>query len=189
MAGEVALNKVLPALLREIETALSGVRQAELERFAQALAASGRVFLCGAGRVGTATRALAMRLAQMGKPCFWVPDDTTPRIGPGDLLVANSGSGGSPSTLHVAAEAKKAGAAVATITANPQGKIAALADAVLVLPAQTFKTDRSGWDSILPMGSQFELCLWVLQDVLCLELARRLGLDEAALIARHRNLE
>ena len=103
--------------------------------------------------------------------------------------MANSGSGGSPSTLHVASQAKKAGAAVATITANPDGEIARLADAVLVLPAQTFKTDRSGWTSILPMGSQFELCLWILQDILCLDLVRRLGLDEAALIARHRNLE
>jgi 6-phospho-3-hexuloisomerase len=189
MAGTVALSTVLPALLRELETALFRVRQGELEALAEAIAAADRVFLCGAGRVGTATRALAMRLAQMGRPAFWVPDDTTPRIGPGDLLVANSGSGGSPSTLHVAAQAKKAGAAVATITANPQGQIAGLADTVLLLPAQTFKTDRSGWNSILPMGSQFELCLWILQDILCLELVRRLGLDEAALIARHRNLE
>jgi 6-phospho-3-hexuloisomerase len=189
MAGEVALSVVLPAVLKEIEAALSRVRQEQIDDFTAAVASASRVFVCGAGRVGTASRALAMRLAQMGKPCFWVPDDTTPRIGPGDLLVANSGSGGSPSTLNVASQAKKAGAAVATITANPQGEIARIADTVLVLPAQTFKTDRSGWTSILPMGSQFELCLWILQDVLCLELVRRLGLGEAALIARHRNLE
>jgi 6-phospho-3-hexuloisomerase len=189
MVGEVALSAVLPKLLREIETALSRVRQEELEEFARRITAASRVFVIGAGRVGTASRALAMRLAQMGKPAFWVPDDTTPRIGAGDLLVANSGSGGSPSTLHVAAQAKKAGAEVATITANPNGEIARIADAVLVLPAQTFKTDRAGWSSILPMGSQFELGLWILQDILCLDLVRRLGLDEAALIARHRNLE
>jgi 6-phospho-3-hexuloisomerase len=189
MADEVALSAVLPKLLREIEMALSRVRQEELDEFARRIAAASRVFVVGAGRVGTASRALAMRLAQMGKPAFWVPDDTTPRIGAGDLLVANSGSGGSPSTLHVASQAKKAGAEVATITANPNGEIARIADAVLVLPAQTFKTDRAGWSSILPMGSQFELCLWILQDILCLDLVRRLGLDEAALIARHRNLE
>jgi len=153
------------------------------------VAGAARAFLIGAGRVGTATRALAMRLAHFGKPAFWVPDDTTPAIGRGDLLIANSGSGGSPSTLHVATQARKAGASVATITANPNGEIARIAGTVLVLPAQTFKTDRSGWNSILPMGSQFELCLWILQDILCLDLVRRMGLDEAALIARHRNLE
>jgi 6-phospho-3-hexuloisomerase len=147
------------------------------------------VFVIGAGRVGTASRGLAMRLAQLGKPSFWVPDDTTPAIGPGDLLVANSGSGGSPSTLHVATQSKKAGAAVATITANPNGEISKLAGTVLILPAQTFKTDKAGWSSILPMGSQFELCLWILHDVLCLALMDKLGIDEAAMIRRHRNLE
>jgi len=189
MPGEDTLSAVLPLLLGEIEAALSRVRQEELERFAERIAAASRVFVFGAGRVGTASRALAMRLSQMGKPAFWVPDDTTPRIGAGDLLVANSGSSGSPSTLNLASQARKAGAALATITANPQGPIARIADAVLVLPAQTFKTDRSGWSSILPMGSQFELCLWILQDILCLNLMRRMGLDEASLIARHRNLE
>ena len=184
-----ALQQVLPKILEELRLVLSRVRQEELDAFVEALAGASRVFVLGAGRVGTASRALAMRLAQMGKPAFWVPDDTTPRIGAGDLLVANSGSGGSPSTLHVASQAAKAGAAVATITANPNSELARMAGTVLVLPAQTFKTDRSGWSSILPMGSQFELGLWLLQDVLCLSLMRRLGLDQAALIARHRNLE
>jgi 6-phospho-3-hexuloisomerase len=186
---EDALELVLPKILEELRRVLSLVRQEEIDTLVKALAEASRVFVFGAGRVGTASRALAMRLAQMGKPAFWVPDDTTPRIGAGDLLVANSGSGGSPSTLHVASLARKAGAAVATITANPQGEIARVASTVLVLPAQTFKTDRSGWSSVLPMGSQFELGLWILQDILCLRLMGELGLDEAALIARHRNLE
>jgi 6-phospho-3-hexuloisomerase len=189
MSDEDRLERVLPRILEEQRQVLSPVRQAEIDALVEALAGASRVFFIGAGRVGTATRALAMRVAHFGKPAFWVPDDTTPAIGPGDLLIANSGSGGSPSTLHVATQAAKAGAAVATITANPNGQIARLARTVLVLPAQTFKTDRSRWTSLLPMGSQFELALWILQDVLCLSLMRRLGIDEAALIARHRNLE
>jgi len=186
---EDALEHVLPKILEELRLVLSRVRQEKIDALVKALAEASRVFVFGAGRVGTASRALAMRLAQMGKPAFWVPDDTTPRIGAGDLMVANSGSGGSPSTLHVASQARKAGAAVATITANPNGELAGIAGTVLVLPEQTFKTDRSGWSSILPMGSQLELGLWLLQDILCLSLMRELGLDEAALIARCRNLE
>jgi 6-phospho-3-hexuloisomerase len=189
MKREDTMEQVLPKLFEELRLVLSRVRQEEIDAFAEAVAGAARVFICGAGRVGTASRALAMRLAQLGKSTYWVPDDTTPAIGTGDLLVANSGSGGSPSTLYVASQARKAGATVATITANPNGEIARLAGAVLVLPAQTFKTDRSGWISLLPMGSQFELCLWILHDVLCLTLMRRLGIDEAAMIRRHRNLE
>ena len=60
---------------------------------------------------------------------------------------------------------------------------------VLILPAQTFKTDRTNWSSILPMGSQFELCLWILQDILSLWLTKRLGIEESDMCGRHRNLE
>lgn len=189
MEGEVILEKILPLLLQEIESVLSRVRQGEIEAFTEQVAAAARAFIYGAGRVGTASRALAMRLTQLGKSAYWVPDDTTPSIGPGDLLIANSGSGGSLSSYNMASLAKKAGSKVATITANAQGKIAQIADVVLVLNAQTYKTDRAGWGSILPMGSQFELCLWIIQDILCLALMRRLGVNEAAMMQRHRNLE
>jgi 6-phospho-3-hexuloisomerase len=189
MASDPSIRNVLPRIVTEIRDVLEQVREGELEAFAEIVARANRVFLCGAGRVGIATRALAMRLVHLGKEAHWVSDDTTPGIGKGDLLIANSGSGGSPSTLGTASLAKKAGAWVATVTANPEGKIARLADAVVNLPAQTYKTDRAAWKSVLPMGSQFELCLWVVQDMICLVLMERLGVDEASMILRHRNFE
>jgi 6-phospho-3-hexuloisomerase len=189
MITDPSIDSVLPPLIGEIQTVMSKIDHQQVESFVEALAQADSIFLYGAGRVGIATRALAMRLAQSGKTAHWIPDDTTPGIGAGDLLVANSGSGGSISTHNMADQAKSSGARVATITANPRGKIAALADVVLILPAQTFKTDHSTWNSILPMGSQFELCLWILQDILALSLMKRLGLEEADMSNRHRNLE
>jgi 6-phospho-3-hexuloisomerase len=189
MIADSTIDGLLPSLMQEIQSVLSQVNRREVESFVNALAQANAVFLFGAGRVGIATRALAMRLAQSGKTAYWIPDDTTPGIAAGDLLIANSGSGGSTSTFNIVRQAKSAGAAVATITANPKGLIAGLADVVLRLPAQTYKTDRSTWNSILPMGSQFELCLWILQDILALSLIKRLGLEEADLSSRHRNLE
>jgi 6-phospho-3-hexuloisomerase len=189
MASDPPIRNLLPQIVTEMRDVLKQVRQAELEDFAEIVTRAKRVYLCGAGRVGIATRALAMRLVHLGKEAHWVSDDTTPGIGRGDLLIANSGSGSSPSTLNTASLAKKAGAWVATITANPDGEVARLADAVVNLPAQTYKTDRSAWKSVLPMGSQFELCLWVVQDMISLRLMERLGMDEASMIGRHRNLE
>jgi 6-phospho-3-hexuloisomerase len=189
MVPDPSSQNVLSQIVREMQDVLKQLRQTELEDFAEIVARAKRVFLCGAGRVGIATRALAMRLVHLGKEAHWVTDDTTPGIGGGDLLVANSGSGSSPSTLNSASLAKKAGAWVATITANPEGQVARLADAVVNLPAQTYKTDRTAWKSILPMGSQFELCLWVVQDMICLNLMKRLGVDEASMTLLHRNLE
>jgi len=189
MVSDPSIQNVLPEIISEMHDVLKQLRQAELEGFAEIVAKAKRVFLWGAGRVGIATRALAMRLVHLGKDAHWVTDDTTPGIGRGDLLIANSGSGSSPSTLSMASLAKDAGAWVATITANPEGKVARLADAVVNLPAQTYKTDQSAWNSVLPMGSQFELCLWVVQDLISLTLMERLGVDEASMIRRHRNLE
>lgn len=189
MITDPSIGSILPTLIREIETVLSQVKQREVESLVGTIVKAERVFLFGAGRVGTATRALAMRLAQLGKTTHWIPDDTTPGIGKADLLIANSGSGGSMSTCNLVSQARSFGATVATITANPKGKIASLADVILTLPAQTFKTDRSAWTSVLPMGSQFELCLWILQDIIALMLMKELELDETAVSSRHRNLE
>ncbi len=67
---------------------------------------------------------------------------------------------------------------VATITANAKGKIALVADSIILLPAQTYNVDRSKWSSTLPLGSQFELCLWVLHDFLSIKLAEKLHFTE-----------
>ncbi len=189
MALEAALPDILPRMLQEVRQVFERVKQEEVDAFVEAVARAERVFLYGAGRVGTASRGFAMRLAHLGKAAYWVPDDTTPCIGPGDLLIANSGSGGSLSTYHMASQARKAGAGVITVTAAPRGKIAGLADVVLTLPAQTYKTDRAAWSSVLPMGSQFELCLWILLDIVSLALMGRLQVGEEDMMRRHRNLE
>ena len=188
-AMEASIMSLVPRVLNEIKQVFEHVKQDEVDAYASALARAKRVFLFGAGRVGTASRGFAMRLAQLGKMAYWVLDDTTPSIRSEDVFVANSGSGSSLSTFNMAIAAKKAGADVITVTAAPNGKIAALADVVLNLPAQTFKTDSTAWSSVLPMGSQFELCLWILLDIVSMTLMRMLNVGERDMGHRHRNLE
>ena len=183
------LADTVAAILDELKTVFEEVKQEKIDAFADVVAGANRIFVTGAGRVGTCSRAFAMRVTHLGKPAHWVSDDTTPRIGEGDVLVANSGSGGSPSTYNIARQAKDAGAAVVTITANPTGKISQLSDAVIHLPAQTYKTDKSSWSSVLPMGSQFEISLWILHDVIALTLTEKMNCTEASMMQFHRNLE
>lgn len=78
MTSKISLENVMPRLLQEIKTVFERVRQEEIEVFADIAAKAARVFIYGAGRVGTASRAFAMRLAQLGKITYWVQDDTTP---------------------------------------------------------------------------------------------------------------
>ncbi len=64
-----------------------------------------------------------------------------------------------------------------------------MADAVNHLPAQTYKTDNSTWNSALPLGSQFELTLWILHDYLSLRLMAKMNRSSAMMAQNHRILE
>jgi len=186
---QIILERTVPQLLNEFGEVLAKVSQVEFDRYVQNVMSAARVFVFGAGRTGISSRAFAMRLTQMGKQTYWVNDDTTPCFGPGDLLVANSGSGESISTLNMVRQAKQAGGSIATITANSKGRLAHLADTLILLPAQGYETERQDWTPTLPLGSQFEACLWILQDTLCLAIIEEMGVEESAMMARHRNLE
>jgi len=60
---------------------------------------------------------------------------------------------------------------------------------VLHVPAQTMANDLGeGERSIMPMGSQYELALFVVCELIVLELSRKLGVDFAAMRNRHANL-
>ena len=61
---------------------------------------------------------------------------------------------------------------------------------VLVIPAQTMADDQApGAASVLPMGSLFEGAQYLTFELLILALRDRLGVDPAAMRARHTNLE
>lgn len=86
--------------------------------------------------------------------------------------------------------ARAAGATIMLITAQPQGRAAALADDVLHLPAQTMADDQGERrSSVLPMGSLFEGALFVLFEVMVLKLIERLEITPEAMRANHTNLE
>jgi 6-phospho-3-hexuloisomerase len=184
-----SLEGVVLQILEEVRCVFAKIKYEEVDSLVDLIVNANRVFVHGAGRVGIVSRAFAMRLMHLGKLTFWIADDTTPGIGPGDLLLVNSGSGNSECSLSIAVQAKKAGAEIATITANMKGKIAGLSDATILLPGKTFKIERYECISMLPMGSQFELCLWIIQDILSLLLMEKTGIVESDMIGRHRNLE
>jgi 6-phospho-3-hexuloisomerase len=185
----ITISNYIDSLSSELKAVFARIKEEEVDRFVGLVIQAKRIFIIGAGRVGTSSRAFAMRLTHLGKLVYWLPDDTTPSNGRGDLLIANSGSGTTLSTYDLARKAKECGTMVATITANRKGKIAQLADAAIHLPAQTYHVDRSNWTSILPLGSQFELSLWILHDFIALQLMEKMNYTEEMLVENHRLLE
>lgn len=182
------------AALAELGAVVERLDPAGLERFVAALAAARRVVLHGVGREGLMMRALAMRLFHLGLDAHVLGDMTTPPVGAGDLLVVSAGPGWFSSIEALAGTAKAAGAEVACVTAQPEGRVPQAADLVLHIPAQTMADDQaaddqSGKTSVLPMGSLFEGAQFVVFELVVLALRERVGESAETMRARHTNLE
>jgi 6-phospho-3-hexuloisomerase len=154
------------------------------------IATARRVVVFGGGRERLQIMGFAMRMFHMGLQASVEGDMTTPAVGKGDLLLVTCGPGWISTAEALMRVARKDGAEVALITAQPAGRCAPLADSVLLLPAQTMADDQGAQaTSVLPMGSLFEGALFVLFEVMVLKLKARLGITADAMRANHTNLE
>ncbi len=155
-----------------------------------ALAGARRIVVAGAGRERLQIMGLAMRLAHIGLDAHVAGDMGCPPVGQGDLLLVTCGPGHLPTIAALMIKARDAGARVAAITAQPGGADMALAGLVLHLPAQTMADDRGAQkSSVLPMGSLFEGALFLLFEMVVLQLMARLDVSADDMRAWHTNLE
>lgn len=148
----------------------------------QAVRTHRRIFVYAAGRSGLMLRALAMRLAQLGRTAYVVGETVTPAIEEGDLLIVASASGATHSTCHFAKCAKKAGARVFVITATLDSPLTEISKADILLHTAS-KDTAAGSQQI--MGSLFEQTLLLFFDTV----VQSLPYDPAAMRKRHANLE
>jgi 6-phospho-3-hexuloisomerase len=155
----------------------------------EAILAARRIAIYGAGREGLQMEGLAMRLFHLGLDVHVVGDMNVPPLGRGDLLLVSSGPGASNIGDALIAVAREAGAKIAVVTAQPDGRTPKRADVVFAIPAQTMADDRGGEVSVLPMGSLFETAQMVLFEIIVLGLRERRGESAETMRARHTNLE
>ena len=177
----------------ELGRACAAIDPSEMAALVEAIAGAGRIVLHGVGREGLMMRALAMRLHHLGLDAHVAGDMSVPPLGAGDLLVVSAGPGDFATVRALAGVAAGARARTACVTARPEGATPRACDVVLAIPAQTMADDQ-GRDggapaSILPMGSLFEGAQFLAFELLVLALRDRLGVDAAAMRARHTNLE
>lgn len=177
------------AALADAERVVARLDAAAFESFARAVAGAKTIALHGLGREGLQMKGLAMRLVHLGRDAHVVGDMSLPPVGAGDLLIVSAGPGDFATVAALADIARKAGAQVAVVTAQPDSELARAADHLLHIPAQTMADDRGEAVSVLPMGSLFELSQMLVFELLALRLRDLLGETAASMRARHTNLE
>lgn len=174
---------------RELGEVLAHMNDQSVETALQMIERANRIVLLSGGREGLALKFFAMRLMHLGKDAHWATSDTCPAVHEGDLFICVGGAGGECFVLYTEKSIKQTGAQILCVTANPESEMARLADGVLVIPAQAYRSDSFAVPTVQTMGNLFEQSEVLVFDVLTALLRDRMGQTDADMEKRHRNFE
>jgi len=184
------MTSLYQSALSELAGVFDKIDDASVDKALDMIAKARSTVVFGGGREKLQIMGLAMRLYHLGLKVAVEGDMTTPPVGKGDLFMITCGPGEISTALALLDVAKKAGAKILVLTAQPKGRAAAFADHVLTIPAQTMADDQgTKKTSTLPMGSLFEGALFVLFEVMILKLRDKLKISSETMRANHTNLE
>ena len=184
------MTNLYRSALAELGGVFDRINDGDVDRACDMIGKARKIVVFGGGRERLQIMGFAMRLYHMGLAVAVEGDMTTPPVGKGDLFIVTCGPGEISTAIALMGVAKAAGSKILFITAQPQSRGAALADFVLMLPAQTMADDQGEKrSSVLPMGSLFEGALFVLFEVMILKLIKSLSIKPEAMRANHTNLE
>ena len=187
MAESRSFRGEATAILDEQADAIARTDETQVLALIAAIQQAKRIFLLGEGRSGLVGRMFAMRLMHLGHAAFVVGETTTPAIDSGDLLIAISGSGETGGVVLLAESARRAGARVATVTANAESRLSSLSDLIVLVPTQH---KLHGSTSRQYGGSLFEqVTLLLFESVISMLAAGEAAIGFSTLAQRHANLE
>jgi 6-phospho-3-hexuloisomerase len=174
--------------LEEIGDAVRSVPEAAIDEIVDELLTARRIACYAGGREGLVLRGLVMRLFHAGLDVHYVGEMTCPALGTGDLLVLSCGPGRISMVEALVGVAKRDGVRLLYLTAQPDNPPAEQADRTVRITAQTMADDRDS-AAVLPMGSAYEIALFVLVDLITNRVRLRRTESPAELRSRHTNLE
>lgn len=184
------MENLYHSALQELGRVFERIADGDVEMACAMIGKSKKIVVFGGGRERLQIMGFAMRMYHMGLAVAVEGDMTTPPVGKGDLFIVTCGPGEISTALALMGVAKAAGAKILFITAQVQGRGAAMADFVLHLPAQTMADDEGDKrSSVLPMGSLYEGALFILFEVMVLKLMKSLKINPEDMRANHTNLE
>ncbi len=166
-----------------IEEVARSIDQESAGQFLDEILEANRIYVAGAGRSGLVARAFAQRLMHLGFESYVIGETITPAFGPGDLLVAFSGSGETRSVVDACETARDIGGTICLITSTPDSHIGRMADCIVVIGSNNRLKDtdnipqdfeirqltgqyRSVSPSFAPLGTLFETAALVFSDAI-----------------------
>lgn len=174
--------------IAEVADAVRSVSTRTLEHIVEVIAGARRIASYAGGREGLALKGLTMRLFHAGFDAHSVGEMTCPAIRKGDLLILSCGPGHISTVAALAERARQAQAHILYFTAEPHEPPAEYADDVVVIEAQTMARD-TGAGTVLPMGSSYEIALFIVADLVTNRLRMRSGESPETMRERHTNME
>lgn len=189
MDSNVTYGEIKDLVLSELQTSLSSIDSAQVERLIEAVLAADQVFFVGVGRVLLSLQAIAKRWAHLGIRTHFVGEITEPAITEKDLLIVGSGSGTTMFPVGIAKKAHDKGAKVVHIGSNTDSDIKNIVDFMVRIPVRTKAYKEDEIDSQQPMTSLFEQSLLLLGDIVAKMIIERKQLDMKSLWQYHANLE
>lgn len=188
------------AIVKEHEKVFSQLDMNQLKTFTDAIVAANHIFVYGTGREGISMRGFAMRMSHLGKPTYWLMDDTTIGMHEGDLFIICDGRGDVGIHRRIVQQASKTGAKIAMVTALPEGNLAKnYADIVLFVHSTVYMDEKHAepdapkqYDvvpTIQPMGNQYEQHIYLLMDIIAIIVKEEIGMSYSDMELNHRNIE
>jgi 6-phospho-3-hexuloisomerase len=188
MTGDMGMSGETDRALQEVADAVRSVPDADIDGIVEELLAARRIACFAGGREGLVLRGLVMRLFHAGLDVHYVGEMTCPAVGAGDLLVLSCGPGRISMVEALIGVAQRDGARVLYLTAQPQVPPADRADRTVHVTAQTMADDQES-AAVLPMGSAYEIAMFVLVDLITNRVRSRRSESTEQLRSRHTNLE
>jgi len=193
---------MVESIIREIAEHLMQVSkeldQDEVDTLVSEITSAKRIFLMGAGRSGLASKAFAMRLAQLGLVAYVVGETITPGMNKDDLFILVSGSGETLSVVSAAKVANDMGVETIAVTSYKDSALGKFADHVVVIRGKT-KVDiekdhlkhqiQGRHSSLAPMGTLFEDTTMVFFDGVISRLMKELKRGEKTMRDLHATIE
>jgi 6-phospho-3-hexuloisomerase len=183
MTTDSRFDNALSYIEDQIANILASIPRKNMEAAVKLFLQARRIFVYGTGRSGLVGKAFAIRLVHLGFQTFVIGETITAPVQKNDLVILISGTGETIPVTMTAEIARRLGAKIVSITANPDSHTARFSDVVIILDS------AEGDAQLAPLGTLFESSAWVFLDGLVAELMSRTGEDEKSMKERHATLE